>query len=149
MKTRPSPSIPTSLMSSPCTLGLMLYFHVHHRLLGHVAEHREDDEASDETCGRVDGTCYQGVFVAVVVKLVVAGEGEDGPEARAQGKENLCGRGNPHLGGKSEVCLETNAILPRHYWWPVTTRSAGPFVMIGGGGLERGQRVESKVESGG
>lgn len=63
----------------------------------HVPQHREDDEPGQEAGETVDGAGEHRVPVAVVVELVVAGEGEQGPESRSQWEEDLRGGVDPHL----------------------------------------------------
>ena len=82
--------------------------------LRHVSQHAEDDEARHEAGDAVDcaeqkqersnksvarewSPCEDGVLVAVVVELVVAGEGEQGPEPGPQREEDLGGGGYPDL----------------------------------------------------
>lgn len=54
----------------------------------------------------VDKRHQDSVEVAVVVPLVVAGEGDDAPEAEAQGEEDLRGRLSPHLGLQHDLQLK-------------------------------------------
>ena len=80
----------------------------------HVPQHAEDDEARHEAGDAVDcaeqeqersntrghgdmSPCEDGVLVAVVVELVVAGQRQQGAEARAKREENLSGGSNPDL----------------------------------------------------
>ena len=67
--------------------------------MGHVAEDGEDDKAGQEAGEAIDGARDDGVPVAVVVELVVGGEGEEGPEPGAEGEEDLRGSVNPYLFG--------------------------------------------------
>ena len=49
-----------------------IYLYLH---FCHVSQHTEYDEASHEACDAVDSAGDDGVLVAVVVELVVAGQG--------------------------------------------------------------------------
>lgn len=55
---------------------------------------------------KVDKWHQDGVKVAVVVSLVVAGEGDDAPEAETQSEEDLRGRLSPHLGLQHDLQLQ-------------------------------------------
>ena len=50
-----------------------------------------------KSVAREGSPCEDGVLVAVVVELVVAGEGEQGPEPGPQREEDLGGGGYPDL----------------------------------------------------
>lgn len=80
-----------------------------HTLLVHdvglEAQHGEHHEGGQHRGEEVDEGHQGGVEVAVVVLLVVAGEGDDAPEAQPQGEEDLGGRLPPHLGVQHLVQL--------------------------------------------
>ena len=65
--------------------------------LCHVSQHGENDEPRHEAGDTVDGAGDDGVLVAVVVELVVAGQGQQGAKAGPEGEEDLSGGGNPDL----------------------------------------------------
>lgn len=65
--------------------------------VGFEAQHREHHQGGQNGGEEVDERHQDGVKVAVVVPLVVAGEGDDSTEAQTQGEEDLRGRVTPHL----------------------------------------------------
>ena len=65
--------------------------------MSHEADNGEDDEASEDAGGAVGEGYEDGVPVAVVGELVVAGQRDQTPEAGAQRVEDLCGRVSPNL----------------------------------------------------
>ena len=66
-------------------------------LVSHEADDGEDDEAGEDAGGTVGEGNEDGVPVAVVGELVVAGQRDQTPEAGAQRVEDLCGRVSPNL----------------------------------------------------
>ena len=79
---------------------LPLHTHILHTQplhFGHVAQHAEDDESRHEAGDAVDGAGEDGVLVAVVVELVVAGQGEQCSEPWSKREEDLCGCSYPNL----------------------------------------------------
>ncbi len=61
------------------------------------AEHGKHYESRQHRCEEVYGGDSEGITVAVVVFRIVGGVGDNGAEAKAQGKENLCCCLPPHL----------------------------------------------------
>ena len=72
-------------------------------LVRHEAHDGEDDEAGEDAGGAVGEGDEDGVPVAVVGELVVAGQGDQATEAGAQGVEDLRGSVRPHLGDAESV----------------------------------------------
>lgn len=70
----------------------------HHIITLHLPQNGENDEASEEAGETVDGGGDEGISVAVVVELVVAGQRQQGAEPRTQREEDLRGGVYPHLG---------------------------------------------------
>lgn len=73
--------------------------------VGLEAEHGEYHQRGQHGGEEVDEGDQHGVQVAVVVALVVAGEGDDAAKAKAQGEEHLRGRLPPHLGLQHDLQL--------------------------------------------
>lgn len=65
--------------------------------VGFEAQHSEHYQRGQNRREEVDKRDQHGVEVAVVVNLVVAGEGDDSPESQTEGEEDLCGRFPPNL----------------------------------------------------
>lgn len=65
--------------------------------VGLEAQHSKHHEGGQHRGEEVDEGHQSGVKVAVVVLLVVAGEGDDAPKAQPQGEEDLRGCVPPHL----------------------------------------------------
>ena len=65
--------------------------------VGFKAQHGEHDQRGQNRREEVDKRDEHGVKVAVVVHLVIAGEGDDSPKSQTEGKEDLCGRLPPNL----------------------------------------------------
>lgn len=66
--------------------------------VGFKAEHGEHHQRGQHRREEVDEGDENGVKVAVVVALVVTGEGNDATEAQAESKEHLCSGFTPHFG---------------------------------------------------
>jgi len=73
--------------------------------VGLEAQHGEHHQRGEDGGEEVDEGHQHGVEVAVVVALVVAGEGDDAAEAQAQSEEHLRGRLAPHLGLQHDLQL--------------------------------------------
>ena len=71
--------------------------------MSHEAHDGEDDEASEDAGGAVGEGDEDGVPVAVVGELVVAGEGDQTSEAGAKRVENLGGSVGPNLTDNNTV----------------------------------------------
>ena len=92
---------------------MKIYLALKYLHFSHVAENTEDDKASNEAGGTVDGAEQddlenqkhfrfnlpgdESILVAVIVELVVAGESQQGTKARPKGEEYLSGGSNPNL----------------------------------------------------
>lgn len=61
------------------------------------AEHREHHQCGQHRREEVDEGDENSVKVAVVVALVVTGEGNDATETQAESEEHLCSSFSPHL----------------------------------------------------
>lgn len=66
--------------------------------VGFEAEHSKHHQGGQHGGEEVDERHQDGVKVAVVVSLVVAGKGDDAAEAETQGEEDLRGCFSPNLG---------------------------------------------------
>ena len=71
--------------------------------MSHEAHDGEDDEASEDAGGAVGEGDEDGVPVAVVGELVVAGEGDQTSETGSKRVENLGGSISPNLGNHKTV----------------------------------------------
>lgn len=78
--------------------------------VGFEAQHREHHQGGQHGGEEVDKRHQDGVEVAVVVPLVVAGEGDDAAKAEAQSEEDLRGRLSPHLGLQHDLQLKNRQI---------------------------------------
>lgn len=76
----------------------------------HVAEHREYHKSSQEAGETIDAAGQDSVLVAVVVELVVAGQGQQRSEPRTQREEYLGGCINPNLGVAQFVPLRSQVV---------------------------------------
>ena len=76
--------------------------------VGFEAEHSKHHQGGQYGGEEIDKRHQNGVEVAVVVPLVVAGEGDDASEAEAQGEEDLRGCLSPHLGLQHDLQLQTD-----------------------------------------
>ncbi len=72
-------------------------------LVGHEANDGEDDETGEDAGGAVGEGDEDGVPVAVVGELVVAGEGDQASEAGSKRVENLGGSVSPNLAENKTV----------------------------------------------
>jgi len=73
--------------------------------VSHEAHDGEDDEAGEDAGGAVGEGDEDGVPVAVVGELVVAGQRDQPPEAGAQGVENLGSSVSPNLNKRTKPYL--------------------------------------------
>ncbi len=80
-------------------------FAVHY--VGFEAQHCKHHQGGQHGGEEIDKRHQDGIKVAVVVPLVVAGEGDDAAEAEAQGEEDLRGGLSPHLGLQHDLQLKT------------------------------------------
>ena len=71
--------------------------------MSHEAHDGEDDEAGEDAGGAVGEGDEDGVPVAVVGELVVAGQRDQPPEAGAQGVENLGSSVSPNLNKRTKL----------------------------------------------
>lgn len=90
-------------------LRRILYLHcytlaVHY--IGFKPQNSKHHQGGQHRGEEVDKWHQDGVKVAVVVSLVVAGEGDDAPEAETQSEEDLRGRLSPHLGLQHDLQLQ-------------------------------------------
>lgn len=74
--------------------------------VGLEAQHGEHHQGGQHGGEEIDEGHQDGIEVAVVVPLVVAGEGDDAAEAEAQGEEDLGGSLSPHLGLQHDLQLK-------------------------------------------
>lgn len=78
--------------------------------VGFEAQHGEHHQGGQHGGEEVDEGHQDGVEVAVIVALVVAGEGDHAAEAEAQSEEDLRGRLPPHLGLQHDLQLRSEQI---------------------------------------
>lgn len=78
--------------------------------VGLEAQHGEHHQGGQHRCEEIDEGHQHGVKVAIVVPLVVAGEGDDAAEAEAQGEEHLRGGVPPHLRLQHDLQLKTRQL---------------------------------------
>ena len=71
--------------------------------MSHEAHDGEDDEPGEDAGGAVGEGDEDGVPVAVVGELVVAGQRDQPPEAGAQGVENLGSSVSPNLNKRTKL----------------------------------------------
>lgn len=75
--------------------------------VGFETKHSENDQGGQHGGEEIDKRNQDSIEVAVVVPLVVAGEGDDAAKAETQRKEDLCGCFSPHLGLQHDLQLQT------------------------------------------
>ena len=79
-------------------------------LVSHKANDGEDDEASEDAGGTVGEGDEDGVPVAVVGELIVAGQSDQTTETGAQRIENLGGSVSPHLEENKTVFIKLEGV---------------------------------------
>lgn len=72
------------------------------------AQHGKHHQGGQHGGEEIDKRHQDGVEVAVVGPFVIAGEGDDATEAKAQSEEHLGGRLSPHLGLQHDLQLKTH-----------------------------------------
>ena len=86
-----------------------LFIEVNISLLGLEPDDTEHHDGREDGGGRVSETDNEGVSEGVVVRLGVAGEGNECSGGHSQGEEDLCGRLQPHLRAEQlaplQVCV--------------------------------------------
>ncbi len=80
-------------------------FAVHN--VGFEAQHCKHHQSGQHGGEEVDKRHQDGIEVAVVVTLVVAREGDDTAEAKAEGEEDLSGCLSPYFGFQHDLQLKT------------------------------------------
>lgn len=75
--------------------------------VGFETKHSENDQGGQHRGEEIDKRNQDSIEVAVVVPLVVAGEGDDPAKAETQRKEDLRGCLSPNLGVQHDLQLET------------------------------------------
>lgn len=101
-------------------------FAVHN--VGFETQHCKHHQGGQHGGEEVDKRHQDGVKVAVVVPLVVAGEGDDASEAETQGEEDLRGRLSPHLGLQHHLQLKTQH---RQIRLSLVTQSTFTVIIVG------------------
>lgn len=74
--------------------------------VGLKAKHGEHHQCGQHRCEEVDERDEHSIKVAVVVALVVTGEGYDATETQAESKEHLCSSFTPHLSLQHDLQLK-------------------------------------------